>query len=178
ILKPKGIGSSGAGLVAGMITIAGMVGSVALGAASDRIGRRKPFLVAAGVAAAPCLWLLGRLGSLATLLPVAFVMGFFLLAALPVAIALASEDRSLGPQVGSTAVGVMLLAGNLGGAAAVGIMGALKGASGNFTAAVGVTAVMALLVVALAATIPEPLGHRAGAGSAPGPREGRHGLEE
>ena len=161
ILKPRGIGSSGAGLVAGMITIAGMVGSVALGAASDRIRRRKPFLVAAGVAAAPCLWLLGRLGSLAGLLPVAFVMGFFLLAALPVAIAVASEDRSLGPQVGSTAVGVMLLAGNLGGAVLVGVMGALKGASGNFTAAVGVTAAAAVAVVAIALTIPEPLGRSA-----------------
>jgi predicted MFS family arabinose efflux permease len=161
ILKPKGIGSSGAGLVAGTVTIAGMVGSVALGAASDRIRRRKPFLVAAGVAAAPCLWLLGRLGSLAGLLPVAFVMGFFLLAALPVAIAVASEDRSLGPQVGSTAVGVMLLAGNLGGAVLVGVMGALKGASGNFTAAVGVTAAAAALVVAIALTIPEPLGRGA-----------------
>src|SRR5207248_2078391 len=59
ILKPRGIGESGAGLVAGTITVAGIAGSVALGLASDSIRRRKPFLVAAGVAAAPTIWLLG-----------------------------------------------------------------------------------------------------------------------
>ena len=173
ILKPRGIGETGAGLVAGMITIAGMVGSVVLGAASDRIRRRKPFLVLAGVVAAPTLWLLGHLGSLGALLPVAFVMGFFLLAALPIAIAVASEDVTLGPQVGSTAVGVMLLSGNLGGAVIVGMMGALKSLQGNFHTAVAVTAALAVVVAVVALTVPEPLrpagkGAGAGVGSDPG----------
>jgi fucose permease len=128
-----------------------------LGAASDRIRRRKPFLVMAGVVAAPTVWLLGHLGSLGALLGVAFVMGFFLLAALPIAIAVASEDASLGPQVGSTSVGVMLLAGNLGGAAVVGVMGVLKSALGNFDAAVAVDAALAVVVVLVALTIAEPL---------------------
>jgi len=157
ILKPKGIGESGAGLVAGMITIAGMAGSVALGALSDRIRRRKPFLVVAGAVAAPTLWLLGRLGSLPALVAVAFVLGFFLLAALPVAISVASEDRSLGPQVGSTAVGVMLMAGNLGGALVVTVMGLLERPGNDFTAAVALASALALGVVVLAATVPEPL---------------------
>jgi predicted MFS family arabinose efflux permease len=162
ILKPRGIGETGAGLVAGTITIAGIVGSVVLGAASDRIRRRKPFLVLAGVVAAPTLWLLGHLGSVGTLVPVAFVMGFFLLAALPIAIAVASEDPTLGPQVGSTAVGVMLLSGNLGGAVIVGVMGGLKSLEGNFEAAIAVTAVLALAVAAIALTVPEPLRRAAG----------------
>jgi predicted MFS family arabinose efflux permease len=156
VLRPRGIGEAGAGLVAGTITIAGMAGSVVLGAASDRRRRRKPFLVAAGVAAAPTLWLLGRLGSLAPLLAAAFVLGFFLLAALPIAIAVASEDRSLGPQVGSTAVGVMLLAGNLGGAAVVAALGALQQA-GDLRAAGGLSGGLAVVVALLALTIPEPL---------------------
>ncbi|MDP9340526.1 MAG: MFS transporter [Actinomycetota bacterium] len=157
ILKPRGIGETGAGLVAGMITIAGIVGSVVLGATSDRIRRRKPFLVLAGVVAVPTLWLLGHLGSLGALVPVAFVMGFFLLAALPISIAVASEDPTLGPQVGSTAVGVMLLAGNLGGAVIVGLMGALKSLEGNFHAAVALTSALAVAVVLIALTVPEPL---------------------
>jgi cyanate permease len=157
LLKPHGIDETGAGLVAGTITIAGMAGSVVLGAASDRVRRRKPFLVAAGVAAAPTLWLLGHLGSLRALVGVAFVLGFFLLAALPIAIAVASEDPSLGPQVGSTAVGVMLLAGNLGGAAVVIAMGALKSAFGDFRAAVAMVSVLAVVVALLALTIPDPL---------------------
>jgi MFS family permease len=157
MLKPRGVDETGAGLVAGTITIAGMVGSVVLGAASDRIHRRKPFLVLAGVAAAPTLWLLGQLWSLGLLIGVAFVLGFFLLAALPIAIAVASEDPSLGPQVGSTAVGVMLLAGNLGGAAVVIGMGALKSARGDFRAAVALVSALAVVVALIALTIPDPL---------------------
>lgn len=157
MLKPKGIDATGAGLVAGTITIAGMIGSVALGALSDRIHRRKPFLLAAGLVAAPCLWLLGHLSSMPALIATAAVLGFFLLAALPVSIAIASEERTLGPEVASTAVGVMLMAGNLGGAAIVAVMGVLKDSQGSFSGGVTLITVLALAVVAIAATVPEPL---------------------
>ena len=157
ILKPKGIDAAGAGLVAGTITIAGMVGSVALGALSDRVQRRKPFLLAAGVVAAPCLWLLGHLSSMPALLVTAAVLGFFLLAALPVAIAIASEEPTLGPQVASTAVGVMLMAGNVGGAVIVAVMGVLKDAQGSFAGGVALTAGLSVVVIAISASVPEPL---------------------
>jgi len=157
ILKPKGIDAAGAGLVAGTITIAGMVGSVALGALSDRVQRRKPFLIAAGVVAAPCLWLLGHLSSMPALIVTAAVLGFFLLAALPVAIAIASEEPTLGPQVASTAVGVMLMAGNVGGAVIVAVMGVLKDAQGSFAGGVALTAGLSVVVIAISASVPEPL---------------------
>ena len=103
---------------------------------------------------------LRRLGSLPALLVTAAVFGFFMLAALPVAIATASEEPTMGPQVASTAVGVMLMAGNLGGAALVAVMGVLKDAQGNFAGGVALTVVLALAVAAVAATVPEPLrGH-------------------
>lgn len=157
ILKPRGIGESGAGLVAGAITIAGVAGSVALGALSDRLRRRKPFLIAAGVVAVPTLWLLGHLGSMAALVAVAAVMGFFLLAALPVAIAMISEDPSLGPEVASTGVGVMLMAGNIGGAVVVGAMGLLKGLQGNFSGAVLLTSALAAVAIVVSLSVPDPL---------------------
>jgi cyanate permease len=157
ILKPRGIDATGAGVVAGMITIAGMAGSVCLGALSDRIRRRTPIIVLACLVAIPTAWLLGHLASIGTLVPVALVMGFFLLAALPVAIAIASEAPSLGPQVGSTAVGVMLLAGNLGGAVVVAVMGLMKSASGNFNGAVWLVVALAVAAAAVAVTIPDPL---------------------
>jgi cyanate permease len=155
MLKPKGIDASGAGLVAGVITIAGMVGSAALGAVSDRVRRRKPFVVLAGLVAAPALWLIGHLDSLGALIAVAAVMGYFLLAALPISIAMVGEDRSLGPQVGSTAVGVILLSGNLGGAVIVGLMGVLKSAQGDFAGAVALVVVLAVVAVSVALTLPE-----------------------
>jgi hypothetical protein len=121
------------------------------------VRRRKPFLVAAGVDAPPALWALGHLGSMGALIPVAAVLGFFVLAALPVAIAIASEDRTLGPAVGSTAVGVMLLAGNLGGALVVVAMGGLKSASGSFGSSTALVTALAFLMLAVALTVPEPL---------------------
>lgn len=161
MLKPRGISSSQAGLVAGTITMAGIAGSVALGALSDRIRRRKPFIILAGLVAAPTLWLLGHLGSFGDLEIVAFIMGFFILAALPVSIAAISEERTLGPQVASTAVGVMLLGGNLGGVAVVTVMGLLKKAHGNFNGAIGFAVVLALVATVVALALPEPLARRA-----------------
>ncbi len=169
MLKPKGIGASGAGLVAGVITIAGMVGSASLGAVSDRLRRRKPFILLAGLVAAPSLWLLGHLGSLGALISVAAVMGFFLLAALPISIAMVGEDRTLGPQVGSTAVGVILLSGNLGGAAIVGLMGLLKSAQGDFSGAVVLEVALALGAVALALMLPETAAGAQAPAAAPTP---------
>ena len=156
ILKPKGISESLAGLVAGTITIGGIAGSVALGALSDHLQRRRPFLVAAGLVSIPTVLLLGHLGSFAVLVLIAFVLGFFLLAALPVSIALVSEDRSLGPQVASTGVGVILMAGNLGGAAVVAIMGVLKDWEGSYSGAVAFAAALALVALVVASTLPEP----------------------
>ena len=155
MLKPKGISDSMAGVVAGTITIGGIAGSALLGALSDHLHRRQPFLVIAGVVSVPALLLLGHLSSVALLEVVAFTLGFFLLAALPVAIAMVSEDATLGPQVASTGVGVILMAGNLGGAAVVAIMGVLKDAQGDFTGAVLFAAGLAAVAIGLAATLRE-----------------------
>jgi len=156
MLRPRGISAARAGLVAGLITIAGILGSITLGALSDQIKRRKPFLIMAGIVAAPALWLLGHLESFNMLLVTAFFMGFFLLAALPVAIAIVSEDESLGPQVAGTAVGVILMAGNLGGVIVVTIMGALKQAKGNFSSGISFVVVLALVALAIGLVTPEP----------------------
>jgi len=157
ILKVHNIGSSASGLIAGFITIGGMVGSVVLGALSDRIQRRKPFLVAAGLVSIPLLWVLGGLGSVGVLVAVAFVLGFFLLAALPVSIAMVSEERTLGPQVASTAVGVILMAGNLGGAIVTALMGVIKNIEGNYTGSIALAASLAVVAVGVAVTLREPL---------------------
>lgn len=156
MLRPRGISASRAGLIAGLITIAGILGSITLGAVSDQMQRRKPFLIMAGVVAAPSLWLLGHLGSFDLLLVTAFFMGFFLLAALPVAIAIVSEDAGLGPQVASTAVGVILMAGNLGGVIVVGIMGALKQAQGDFSGGISFVVVLAIVALVIGLVTPEP----------------------
>lgn len=120
------------------------------------MGRRKPFLVAAGLVSIPSVMLLGRVGAVAALVAVAFILGFFALAALPVSIALVSEEPALGPRVASTAVGVILMAGNLGGASVVGVMGALNDAQEAWSGAVTFAAGLAGVALVIAWTLREP----------------------
>lgn len=160
ILKPHHVDDAAAGVIAGAITVGGILGTVVLGTVSDRIRRRKPFLVVAGVASVPTLILLGHVGNVAALVGIAFVLGFFLLAALPVSIAMVSEEASLGPQVASTAVGVILMSGNLGGALVVGAMGLLNSLQGDFSGAVYLAAGLAVAATAIAMLVRDPLAGR------------------
>jgi nitrate/nitrite transporter NarK len=67
-----------------------------------------------------------------------------------------SEDPSLGPQVASTGVGVILMAGNLGGALVVMTMGALKDLQGDFSGAVEFASALAVVALAVAVTVRDP----------------------
>jgi fucose permease len=51
----------------------------------------------------------------------------------------------------------MLMAGNLGGAAVVAVLGVLKDAQGSFSGGIALCVLLALVVVAVTATVPEPL---------------------
>ncbi|MDI7252937.1 MAG: MFS transporter [Actinomycetota bacterium] len=57
ILKPKGIETGTAGNIGAVMVLAGVVGCLVIPAISDRLMRRKPFLVLAAAAAAPTLFL-------------------------------------------------------------------------------------------------------------------------
>jgi hypothetical protein len=67
------------------------------------------------------------------------------------------EDSNEATPVGSTAVGVMLLTGNLGGAVVVAALGALQQAAGHLRAASALTSGLAVVIALLALTIPDPL---------------------
>ncbi len=111
-----------ASLVASSITLAGIVGLVVLSALSDRIGRRKPFLIAAAVATIPCLALIGIASSKALNLIGAIIMGFFLLVALPISYTAVGELEEIGPLLAGTAVGVLTSLGDLGSVAIPSLM--------------------------------------------------------
>ena len=103
-----------ASLVAMSITISGIVGLIVLTQFSDRIGRRKPFLVAAAVVVIPCLVLIGIVPNKALNIIGAVFMGFFLLAALPISYTIVGELPEIGPMLAGTAVGVLTSLGDIG----------------------------------------------------------------
>ncbi len=129
ILNPKGIETGTAGNIGAVIVLAGVVGCVVLPSISDRIMRRKPFIVLAALAAAPTLFLIGALENAALLFIVGGTLGFFLLSALPVLLALCEETT--GSTLTGTATSMLLLLGNAGGVVITLIMEGIKGATGG-----------------------------------------------
>lgn len=105
------------GLLTGVLTASGVVGAAVVPLVVARTGRRRAAVAMIGVAVA-----LATAGTAATsaTIPAAIllgVVGFFLLAGLPVALDWASER--VGDQVTAAATAFLLLAGNLGGAVLV-----------------------------------------------------------
>lgn len=108
------------GLVAALITLGGIFGCLALPAISDKVNRRKPFIALAAISAPPLVYILGVtnlevMNGLIVMIA-AFLLGFFLLSALPVAFQMAMETKAIGPILAGLAVGGLFTFGNLGGA--------------------------------------------------------------
>lgn len=129
ILKPKGIDSSTAGNIGAVVVLAGVVGCVVLPSISDRLMRRKPFLLLAAGVAAPAFFLIGALRSAAAVFVAGGLLGFFLLSALPVLLAFSEEVT--GAALTGTATSMLLLLGNAGGVVVALVMEAIKGATGG-----------------------------------------------
>ncbi len=129
ILKPKGIETGTAGNIGAVMVLAGVAGCVVLPSISDRMMRRKPFLVLAAATSAPLLFLMGALQSAAVMFLLGGLLGFFLLSAFPVLLALSEETTGAG--LTGTATSVLLLLGNAGGVVITLIMEAIKGGTGG-----------------------------------------------
>ncbi|MHA1580823.1 MAG: MFS transporter [Candidatus Freyarchaeota archaeon] len=102
------------GLVAGMITLGGIIGCVIIPRISDRIRRRKPFLILAAITVIPTLYVLGTMSG-SILLIAAFFNGFFLLASLPISLEINVELKDIGPALAGLSVGFLLFFGQMGG---------------------------------------------------------------
>jgi FLVCR family feline leukemia virus subgroup C receptor-related protein len=80
-----------AGIIGDMIVLGGMAGSVILSALSDRLHKRKPFLIVATVGGFPLTLLIALLPSFNWLCLDAFIFGFTLFGGLPVGLTYAAE---------------------------------------------------------------------------------------
>lgn len=113
LLRPAGIDAAGAGSLLAVMVGAGIVGSVVLPPWVARHHRERPTLGAALVITAFGCVTLALAPSFVTAVVVAVVVGFPLLAALPVVLEL--TERVVGPGRGSTGASFIYLAGNAGG---------------------------------------------------------------
>ena len=79
------------GIIGGVIVIGGIFGAGILSAISDKIHKRKIFLILAMAVSIPMTWVLPSIANYTTVLVLAFIFGFFLVSALPIALIFAAE---------------------------------------------------------------------------------------
>ena len=116
ILADLGMPNAGGTIIA-TTTIAGLVGTAVLPDLAARRDRRRTVLLTTTVLAVVTFPLVAVLPTLWLVAVALAVVGFFLLAGLP--IALDWSELEAGPERAATATGFLLLAGNLGGAVLV-----------------------------------------------------------
>ena len=103
------------GLASGIITLTGSVGMVLIPWLSDRVQRRKPFLLVLPIICIPMVYLLGtQVGDV--LLISAAIFGFFLLALAPVLFETMVELKAVGPMLAGLGLGILLTMGHMGSA--------------------------------------------------------------
>jgi predicted MFS family arabinose efflux permease len=149
IVRPRGLSSEDAGTLGALMLAGGLVGAVVVPALSDRVRRRRPFLVLGFGLSAPALLGLALATTFTELALASAVLGFFLTSSLPVGMQYAAELTRPTPE--GTSSGMLQLAGQAS-VVFVYAMEALKGlAGGTFTISLELAAAL-LLVAALAGT--------------------------
>lgn len=96
----------------------GILGCVAIPRISDKIGRRKPFLILAGLFAAIFSFIIGTVGDLSISIISALLLGFFVIAVMPIALTMLGEMETVGATLVGAASGLAMTIGYIG---AVGI---------------------------------------------------------
>jgi len=114
IIGYHGFSSSFATIVAAAITFGGIIGAATIPGISEKIGLRKPFLIIAALATLPMGLIIGFVGVKFLDVLSAFLLGLFLLPALPITFAIVGEMEEIGPLFAGAAVGTLMAVGNIG----------------------------------------------------------------
>ena len=132
MIRPRGFTPADAGTIGALMIVGGVIGAVVIPALSDRQRMRQRYLYVAFIGAIPGMLGLTFATSAWLLFTSAFVMGFFLVSAMPIAMQYAAEITYPTPE--GTSNGLMQLTGQ-GAVVFVFIMEALKTTDGSFTPA-------------------------------------------
>jgi MFS family permease len=148
IIRPRGFTPADAGTLGALMIVGGVIGAVVIPALSDKQRKRQLYMYVAFIGAIPGLLGLTFATSAWLLFASAFVLGFFLVSAMPIGMQYAAEVTQPTPE--GTSNGLIQLFGQAS-VVFVYIMEALKAADGSFTPALVVAAVL-LVVSALLVT--------------------------
>ncbi|MGZ3440103.1 MAG: MFS transporter, partial [Polyangia bacterium] len=158
MVAPHGIDAEHAGLLGGMLIVAGIVGSVVVPALSDATRRRKPFLVVCAAMALVTIHPLCTSGRFGLALAMAGVHGFFFLPAF--ALLLEMSTNIAGAAAAGAATSLILLAGNAGGVLVIVAVPLVKGGGADFRRAVLLLVALLAATTLLALRAPETFGRQ------------------
>lgn len=129
MLTPRGISSDEAGLIGGIIILAGLVGALLIPTVSDKLGKRRAILIISMAFAFPGIAGLSFLGSATPLLIAAMVSGFFMMGVGPVAFQFGAEIAYPLPE--GSSYGLLMMSGQLSGILFIVLLYALRPDSGS-----------------------------------------------
>lgn len=113
ILSPRGLNAEQAGLVGAAMMVGGVIGAVILPLLSDKLRKRKPFLILTMIGLTPGLVGLTFATGFPLLLVSGFVLGFFIMSAGPIGFQYGAEISYPTPE--SSSQGLILLSGQISG---------------------------------------------------------------
>ena len=114
-----------AGIISAILVLSGIIGCIVIPLVSDRIMKRKPFLLLASGVGAVCIVALMMAKGYATNMINGIFLGFFLISALPIMLTMSAEIT--GARFAGISVGYLQLLGNAAAVAIVPIMESMHG---------------------------------------------------
>jgi len=124
------ISMTDAGTIAAVLILSGMIGCIIIPMVSDKIMKRKPFLIMASVIGTASIVALMLSKGYALNMVNGIVLGFFMISALPIMLTMSAEIT--GARFAGISVGYLQLLGNAAAVAIVPIMEFMRGATGQF----------------------------------------------
>jgi MFS family permease len=131
IVRPRDFSISQAGMLGGLMLIGGILGALIVPMLSDKLRRRKPFIILALLGLIPGLLGVIFVSSYVLLLLSGFIFGFFLLSAGPIGFQYGAEITTPAPE--GTSNSLLLVMGQISGIIFIFGMDAIKSPSGSMT---------------------------------------------
>jgi MFS family permease len=144
-----------AGIISAILVLSGIVGCIVIPLVSDRIMRRKPFLLLASAIGAVCIVALMVGKGYAANVVNGIFLGFFLISALPIMLTMSAEIT--GARFAGISVGYLQLLGNAAAVAIVPIMESMHGITGQYILPLAFIAGLLGISFILAIVIREPV---------------------
>ena len=140
-----------AGIISAILILSGIIGCIVIPMVSDRIRKRKPFLLLASAVGAVCIIALMVAKGYAANTVNGVFLGFFLISALPIMLTMSAEIT--GARFAGISVGYLQLLGNAAAVAIVPIMESMRGITGQYilplafiAGLLGISFILAMLI--------------------------------